>query len=39
MFLLSCHVGVSEWVYTIKLLECQGTPYSKQTQYLKFKWQ
>ena len=33
--LLSCHVRVSEWIYTIQLSECQGTPCSKQARYLK----
>ena len=37
--MLSCHVGVSEWICTLQLSECQGTPCSKQAQYLKFKWQ
>ena len=36
--LLSCHVWVSEWIYTLHLPEYQGTPYSKQVPYLKFKW-
>ena len=36
---LSCHVHVSEWIYTIYLPECQGTFWSKQVRYLKFKWQ
>ena len=35
---LSCHVRVSEWIYTLYLPECQGTPCSKQVRYLKFKW-
>ena len=35
---LSCHVRVSQWIHTLWLPECQGTPYSKQTQNLKFKW-
>ena len=35
---LSCHVRVSEWIYTLYLPECQGTPCSKQVQYLKFQW-
>ena len=37
--LLSCHVHVSEWIYTLLLPECQGTPCTKQAWYLKFKWQ
>ena len=37
--LLSCHVRVSEWNYTLHLPECQGTPCSKQARCLKFKWQ
>ena len=37
--LLSCHVRVSEWIYTLQLLECHRTPCSKQALYLKFKWQ
>ena len=24
--LLSCHVSVSEWIYTLELPEWQGTP-------------
>ena len=35
---LSCHVRVSEWIHTLYLPECQGTPCSKQARYLKFKW-
>ena len=35
---LPCHVRVSEWMYTLQLPECQGTPCSKQAQYLKSKW-
>ena len=35
---LSCHVHISEWIHTLYLPECQGTPCSKQAQYLKFKW-
>ena len=35
---LSCQKHVSEWIYTLKLPECQGTPSSKQVQYLKYKW-
>ena len=26
----SCHVRVSEWIHTLELLECHGTPCSKQ---------
>ena len=35
---LSCHVCVSEWIHTLQLSECQGTPCSKQTRNLKLKW-
>ena len=35
---LSCHVHVSEWIHALYLPECQGTPSSKQAQYLKIKW-
>ena len=35
---LSCHVRVSEWIHTLQLPECQGTPCSKQASYLKIKW-
>ena len=35
---LSCHVRVSEWIHTLKLPECQGTPCSKQARNLKVKW-
>ena len=34
--LLSCHVHVSEWIDTLWMPRCQGTPCSKQMQYLKF---
>ena len=34
---LSCHVRFSEWIYSLYLPECQGTPCSKQARYLKFK--
>ena len=27
MFLL-CHVGVLEWIHTLQMPECQGTPCS-----------
>ena len=27
-----------EWIYTLELPECQGTPCSKQAGCLKFKW-
>ena len=37
--LLSCRVRVSEWIHTLFLPKCQGTPCSKQARYLKFKWQ
>ena len=33
---LSCHVRVSQYIYTLFLPECQGTPSSKKGQYLKF---
>ena len=35
---LSCHVQFSEWIHTLQLSECQGTPCSKQTRNLKLKW-
>ena len=35
---LSCHMRVSEWIHTLYLPECQGTPCLKQARYLKFKW-
>ena len=28
--LLSCHLGVSEWIYILYMPECQGTPCLKQ---------
>ena len=34
----SCHVHVSEWIHTLYLPECQGTPCSKQARNLKFQW-
>ena len=33
--LLSCHVPIFEWIYTLQLPLCQGTPCPKQAQYLK----
>ena len=33
---LSCHVRVSEWIHTLWLPGCQGTPCSKQARNLKF---
>ena len=33
--LLPCHVRISEWIYTLQLPLCQGTPCLKQAQYLK----
>ena len=35
---LSCHVRVWEWIHTLPLPECQGTPCSKQAPYLNIKW-
>ena len=35
---LSCHVRVSEWIRTLYLPECQGTPCSKKARNLKFMW-
>ena len=35
---LSCCVRISEWIHTLYLLECQGTPCSKQAQNLTFTW-
>ena len=35
---LSCHVGVSIWMHTVYLPDCQGTSTSKQSRNLKFKW-
>ena len=35
---LSCHVRISEWIHTLYLPECQGTPCSNQARNLKFKW-
>ena len=37
--MLSCHVRVLEWIYTIWLPDCHGFPYLKLARYLKFKWQ
>ena len=36
--LLTCDVGVPQWMYTQYLPECQGTLCLTQAQYLKFKW-
>ena len=33
--LLPYHVPIFEWIYTLHLPLCQGTPCSKQAQYLK----
>ena len=35
---LSCHVRVWEWIHTLQLPECQGTPCSKQARNLKVNW-
>ena len=35
---LSCHVPVSEWIHTLYLPECQGTPCSKQARNLELMW-
>ena len=35
---LSCHVCSLEWIHTLQLSECQGTPCSKQVRNLKVKW-
>ena len=37
VFLCMSHMRL-EWIYTLYLLACQGTPSSKQVQYLKIKW-
>ena len=34
---LSYHIRVAEWIYTLQLPKCQGTPCLKQTRYLKFR--
>ena len=34
---LSCHLGVSEWIHTLKMPECEGNPCSRQECNLKFK--
>ena len=39
LYVLSCHVCISELIYTLQLPECQGTDCSKQAQNLKFKWE
>ena len=36
---LSCHVRVSEWIYTLYLPECQETLYSKQAKWLSVRLQ
>ena len=35
---LYCHVRVWEWIHTLQLPKCEGTPSSKQPPYLKIKW-
>ena len=34
---LSCHVRISQWIYTLYSPECQGTSWSKQVRYLKYQ--
>ena len=34
--ILSCHVRVLEWIYTLQFPECQRKSCSKQVQHLKF---
>ena len=36
--ILSCHVGVPDWIDTLSLSECQGSPCLKQAPNLKVKW-
>ena len=36
--LLLFHVRISEWMHTLYLPDCQGTPCSKQAWHLNFKW-
>ena len=36
--LLPCHLRVFEWIHTLQLPECQGTPCCKQAQNLQFLW-
>ena len=36
--LLSCHTCMSEWIYSLQFLKCQGVPSWKQAWYLKCKW-
>ena len=35
---ISCHVRVSELIYTLQLAKCQGTPCLKEAKNMKFKW-
>ena len=35
---LSSHVRIWEWIHTLQLPECLGTPCTKQAPYLKIKW-
>ena len=35
---LSCYVRISDWIHTLYLPECQGSPCSKQARCLKIKW-
>ena len=37
--LLSSHVRISEWIYTLQLPKFQAIPCLKQAWYLKLKWQ
>ena len=34
----SCQVRISDWIHTLYLRECQGSPCSKQARNVKFKW-
>ena len=36
--LSSCHIRVSEWIYSLRFFEVQGNPCRKQVRYMNFKW-
>ena len=36
--LLSCHIGISEWIHTLYFPDCPEILCSKQPQNIKFKW-
>ena len=39
LYVISSHIRVTGWFYTLELPECHGTPCLKQVPHLKFMWQ